>query len=95
MKRTLFVIGWLICSFISYGVGLGTMENRFPYFREFGVSIALSTLGPFSLVGEFVSFPISGLPLHWKLLPNTKEQRWEAHKKRWPLLDRDYFEQND
>ena len=44
------------------------------------------------LIESNIGIMLKGLPIHWRIIPYTKEQRWEAFHAKWPHLDRQYFE---
>lgn len=91
MKKCVFGIIWVACSFFNYGYVLGGNTHRFPDQQNQAGAIAIALTGPFGVPATAI---VSGFH-HWLLKPYTTDQRWEAFHKRWPNLSRDNFEEDD
>ena len=87
MKKTLFVVGWLACSFVDYGLMLGHDTHRWPDQEAQSAAIFFAFPGPFTLPVVLLSNPY-----HWRLKPLTTEERWGAFHELYPNLNREEFE---
>jgi len=94
MLLTFIVLFWLICGVIAYGVILGTFTRRFPWSRSAIMALLLAIFGPITLISSLIFAAGTG-HFGFRLVPLTKEQRWEAHKRSFPELSRAYFEAED
>jgi hypothetical protein len=91
MTKFIVVIAWLFCSFIDYGLFLGSFTHEFPDQLHTKAAITWSLIfGPFGL--PIVAVMGNG---HWRVKPLTPEERWQAFHERWPILDRKYFNENE
>lgn len=92
----LIVVGWIVCSFVSYGLILGGFTHRFPYFRQAQNSFISCLFGPVSLLSALIFLWLSPeMRWYWRVRPLTKAERWAAHKNEWPSLTYDDFELTD
>lgn len=89
MTVAIVVVGWLVCSFLTYGLLLGTFTHRYPYMRNTKDAIVLSVFGPFGVVVELMLGDFK-----WRLKPPSKEERWQAFSEEHGILGRAYFERH-
>jgi len=88
----LLALGWMGCGVLSYGLNMGYRVRRWPWMHHVLLHVILFALyGPISL---FVTL-VCCAPYRWAWHGLAKESRWEAHKKRFPNLDRKDFERED
>lgn len=85
-----FVIFWLLCGFVGYGLTLGYDTHQWPDQDNVGFSVFIGAAGPFGMVASLCL----SRPYHWRLKPFTTEERWKAFHESAPHLSREYFEQN-
>lgn len=83
------VAGWLVCSFVAYGLTLGGFTYHFPYMNNLRESLLFPIFGPFTI------FAVVGvLGCHWRLRPISKEERWKIFHEEHYCLSETYFERN-
>lgn len=89
MTVAIVVVGWLICSFLTYGLTLGGFTHSFPYMNNMQEALIFPIFGPFAL---FAGIGIFGF--HWRLRPIPKEERWRIFHAKHNILSREYFEEH-
>lgn len=83
---------WIACGVFNYGHVLGKFTHDFPDDDNRGVATAIAIAGPLGVIPVLIT---CGPPYHWRLHALSVEERWEYFHKRWPSLDREYFERMD
>ena len=94
MNTLIYLIIYIICGFLSYGLLLGLTVKLYPESKNFIFSIFISLFGPIGLIVTIILNLIISERLYWKIKPLTREQRWEAHHKQWPSLSRKEFDED-
>jgi hypothetical protein len=80
-----FIIFWVVCSIITWGLSVNGWARRFPYMNNFKICLWLSIMGPISLISELISYDIIfPLKFQWKLY--SYEKRFEIYKETYPLI---------
>jgi hypothetical protein len=94
MKKGLLVVGWLICSYINWGLTLGFFDHEFPYMSNTGISAFTAAVGPFGTIAVPIVVVINGDKFRWRVKPPTTEERWKVFQERYHgVLDRAYFDE--
>jgi hypothetical protein len=89
----LVVIGWLACSFLTYGMFLGYFTKHYPVSKNFGDAILFSLGGPFAaLVGA--RYALHNKEFNFRIKPLTTEERFEKFNEKYGILGREYFDEN-
>lgn len=91
MWIAIIVAGWLLCSFLSYGLTLGYFDGKWPFFRHFRFAVLISTAGPVALIVA-LGFALEDGSLRFNIRPLSKQEAWLAHRRKWPSLSYEDFE---
>lgn len=78
---------WLVCGFLNWGMIMGKFTDEYPEFNQVPIATFAAATGVPGLIASFV-FGAG----HWRLVPLTKEQSWEAYHKLFPDLAYSDFE---
>jgi len=90
---TIVVALWLACSFVAWGLALGAFTKEFPTRKHYNL-LPLCIVGPLSLAALIIFRAINRMS-GWRIVPLTKEQRWEEFLKQgYGILGREYFEEH-
>lgn len=89
MILTLAILVWFLIGFLNYGLTLGYFTHLYPPANHMGIAVAFLLAGPFAL-------PVSLIdpPYHWRVIPLTTEERWQAYHRDRPNGNRDDFERS-
>jgi hypothetical protein len=90
VKTFLFIVFWLVCSYVNWGLTLGHFSHEFPYMQHTGIAGFGAMLGPFGIP---VSLLQCGPPYRFQLKPTSTEERWKIYHARFPSFSRDDFEE--
>ena len=91
MKKLVIAVLWLACSYVNYGLTLGSLTQEFPNQYNTMGALGVAVVGPFGLPAVLLVFS----PYHWRTIPLTKEERWKAFHEMYPNLTREYFEREN
>lgn len=80
------IIVWISLGCISRGYHVGYFAHEYPYFPVPDYVLDMF-LGPFALMATYIALNLN----HWRWTPPSKEEAWQAHHKRWPMLSYDSF----
>lgn len=72
MLLALFLLGWVLCGVLSYGIGLAYFQNEFPRVRSKSDGwsmVALSVAGPAALVVVIIISGFAQHGLQWRPKP--------------------------
>ena len=92
VELIVLVAVWVGCGVLAYGFTLGKFTEEFPWSRHAGFAAGIGCFGPFGLLVVLI---LSEGVRKLRFKPLTTEQRWQAHKEKWPLLDYSYFKGTD
>jgi hypothetical protein len=84
-----FIAFWVLCSFLVWGLALGTFTKEYPYMNNTDV-LWPAVFGPLALA-SFALFLLFHRKPGFLLKPYSKERRWGIFHKTYSSLDREYF----
>jgi hypothetical protein len=83
------VVLWIACGYCAWGLTLGYFTYHYPADSNSGIAGSMAIFGPVGLLAAGLVYQ----PHHWRVVPMTTEERWEAFHKSEPTASREYFEQ--
>jgi|SRR5581483_1842607 len=98
---TAFIVLWMACGVLAYGLTLGAFQGEFPQFgyKERLADVTLAAMGGLTGVFGLVVIALFSYAkrgrLEFRFRPISEYDSWQAYHKRYPSLSYESFLRDD